>query len=117
MAIPFNKAFATFWDVQEKKEKFARVKITTGDKQQDGTYINTNWIATFVGKAFEKIEELEIKDKIQITGKISNPYNKEKKQAYLNCLVWDFDFSSDIVRNNPIDSENLQPVDDNELPF
>jgi hypothetical protein len=118
MALSFKEQFATYWDTQEEKERYARVKLSTGDKQKDGTYINTNWFATFVGKAFEKLGQLETKDKIKISGKVSNPYNKEKKTSYLNLVVFDFEFS-DVAKNTPkSDNDELgDGVDDSEMPF
>jgi hypothetical protein len=113
MAISFSKAFATYWGTEKEGEKFATVKLSTGDKQKDGTYINTNWFATFVGKALEKLDDLKSKDKIQITGKISNPYNKETKKSFLSLLVWDFEFSDGVKSNAKNSNEEL----DEQMPF
>ena len=111
MALSFKDAFATYWSTEEVKDRSAKVKLSTGDKQKDGSYVNTNWFATFVGKALEKIDELETKDKIKISGKVSNPYNKETKKAYVNLLVWDFEFSDGAK------AEASEGVDEEEMPF
>ena len=115
MALNFKDQFATYWGTQEEKERFARVKISTGDKQKDGSYVNTNWFATFVGKAFDKLEQLESRDKIKISGKVSNPYNKDKEKSYLNCVVFDFEFSD--ADKNVGNDEMDEGLDDEQMPF
>jgi hypothetical protein len=116
MAIMFKDAYATYWGTQEEKEKYATVKVSTGDKQKDGSYVNTNWFARFVGKAFEKLNQLESKDKIKISGKVSNPYNKDDKKSYLNLVVFDFEFS-DTTKNTSAENEKSDSSDDETLPF
>lgn len=116
MAIMFKDAYATYWGTQNEEEKYATVKISTGDKQKDGSYVNTNWFARFVGKAFEKLGELESKDKIKISGKISNPYNKETKKSFLNLVVFDFEFSDTAKKADASDGD-YEPLDDEQMPF
>ena len=48
--ILFNKGFFKVWKV-EQKEKYTSLQCSTGDKQQDGTYKNSNWNVRLVGDA------------------------------------------------------------------
>lgn len=117
MSLSFKDQYATYWGTQEEKERYATVKISTGDKQQDGSYVNTNWFARFVGKAFEKLDQLENKDKIRITGKVSNPYNKETKKSYLNLVVFDFEFSDAAKKSTEKNNESEDDDSDEQMPF
>lgn len=116
MALSFKDQYATYWGTQDEHDRYATVKISTGDKQQDGSYVNTNWFARFVGKAFEKLDQLESKDKIRITGKVANPYNKETKKAYLNLVVFDFEFS-DAPKKSDSSGGDYEQLDDEQMPF
>jgi hypothetical protein len=115
MAILFKDAFATYWGTKKEADKYVAVSISTGDKQQDGSYVNSNWLATLVGKALDKSENLEKGDKIRISGKVSTRYDKENEKVYNNVLVWDFDFSDS--SKNDVSDEADEGIDDEEMPF
>lgn len=86
--ILINKAFAKVWKV-DVKEKYTSLQITTGDKQQDGSYKNSNWNCRLVGKAKDIM--VNEGDRIEITSaKIENIYNKETKKTWLNVIIFDF---------------------------
>lgn len=115
-----KNAYATVWHVDDIKEKYAKVRIGTSEKNQHGEYENSNWFATFVGKAKEKVEALEPKDRITIvSGKVSNISKKMedgKYKTYLNVVVFDFEKQGEQHANN----DDLPPVveeDTDEFPF
>ncbi|MGL5797900.1 MAG: hypothetical protein ACRCYT_06795 [Cetobacterium sp.] len=89
MALNITGKFVKVWKIKEVKEKYTVVDLGTSDKQQDGTYKNSNWFGVkFVGKAHGK----EIGDKINIlSGKMEAVYSKEKNTTYYNIVVFDFE--------------------------
>ena len=98
-----RNGYATVWSVEDKGN-FVRGRISTSEKNKDGKYINSNWFATFVGKAKEPALALSTKDRIKIiSGKISNTTTGEgkDKKSYLNVVVFDFE---------PVSQENMQNV-------
>ena len=105
--ILINKAFAKVWKV-ERKENYIALNISTGDKQQDGSWKNSNWNARLVGKA--KHIALSEGDRIEIkSAKIENIYDKANNKNWLNIIIFDFINQGDGFV--PIDEPN------NELPF
>ncbi|MEG2347243.1 MAG: hypothetical protein RSB50_06135 [Cetobacterium sp.] len=90
MAIKITAKFAKVWEA-EIKERMVKLKLSTGDKKQDGTWENSNWNAIVVGKQLEEAKEIKKGDTIEIvSGKISNVYNKEKQTNYLNMVIFEF---------------------------
>lgn len=76
---------ATFWEVREKKEKYAVVSLSTSRKDKEGNWYNSGWGFTrFIGAAMNGIDELEPKDRIEILqGSISmEPYMKDGEKVY-----------------------------------
>lgn len=103
--------YATVWSVEDKGN-FVRGRISTSEKNKDGKYINSNWFATFVGKAKESALTLSVKDRIKITsGKISNTTTGEgkDKKSFVNVVIFDFENLSNLQ------SESNDNFD--ELPF
>ena len=83
-----DKIFAKIWKI-DKKEKYADLRISTSEKvEKDGNteYINSNWFARAVGKAFNQLKDINEGDRVVITkAKLSNEqYEKdgEKKSAF-----------------------------------
>ena len=75
----------------EVKDKHVKATLSTSEKKQDGQREFSNWYSSFVGKCFEQAKSLKEGDTIEIVkGKLSNVYNKDKKQAYLNMTVFEF---------------------------
>lgn len=75
----------------EDKGTYLKAQLSTSEKKQDGTYENSSWFASFIGNSKESARQLKDKDRITITkGKLTNVYNKEKKQSYLNMTVFEF---------------------------
>ena len=118
-----KNAFATVWKVTKVEDKYARVTLGTSEKKLDGTYENSNWFATFVGKAKEKIEDVKPKDRITIvTGKVSNVGKKQEDGTfinYLNVVVFDFVKQGEAVGDldTPPQQDSTPDDDDDDLPF
>jgi len=56
------------WGVFEDKGKFAVVKLGSSRKDKKSEeYVASDWLANFVGKAYEKLQDLEIPDKGGVT--------------------------------------------------
>lgn len=90
MAIKITAKFAKVWEA-EIKERMVKLKLSTGDKKQDGTWENSSWNTIIVGKQLEEAKGIKKGDTIEIvSGKISNVYNKEKQTSYLNLVIFEF---------------------------
>ena len=75
----------------EDKGKYVKATLSTSEKKQDGSREFSSWYVSFVGSCAEQAKSLREKDTIEIVkGKLSNVYNKEKKQSYLNMTVFEF---------------------------
>ncbi len=96
-----NNCYATCWtDKQTEKvlnifERHAEVQITTSKKKQDGTYeTDFSGRVRFVGKSFEKIRRVDLREKDRLKFlevETCNRYDKEKKRSYDTFIVWDFE--------------------------
>jgi hypothetical protein len=96
-----NNCYATCWtDKQTEKvlnifERHAEVQITTSKKKQDGTYeTDFSGRVRFVGKSFEKIRRVDLREKDRLKFlevEACNRYDKEKKRSYDTFIVWDFE--------------------------
>lgn len=96
-----NGRYATAWtDRNTNKvlnifEKYAEVQLTTSKKKQDGTYeTDFSGRCRFVGKSFEKIRRLDLREKDRLKlleVEVCNRYDKEKKTTYNTYIVWDFE--------------------------
>lgn len=103
-----SKIYARVWKVW-KKEKYTDLSISTGDKQEDGTYKNSKWPARLVGKANVEVAE---GDSIVITkAKIENVYDKERNREWLRIIAFELEDMAEA--DNPFDTEK----DNEELPF
>jgi chaperonin GroEL (HSP60 family) len=119
--------YATVWGVQDVREKFSKVQISTSEKDMDGTRTWSNWFATFVSKAHQKVDQLQEKDRIKIiSGKVNRISKKQDDgtwETYVNVYVFDFEMANDFPNNNPPvkNKESRQPEiedsEEGELPF
>ena len=128
-----NGKYATAWvDRNTNKvlnifERYAEVQLTTSKKKQDGTYeTDFSGRCRFVGKCFEKIKSLDIREKDRLKlleVETCNRYDKEKKRSYENFIVWDFETVENRQQTAPIsevvNGGKLQSIGDIdvELPF
>lgn len=96
-----NGRYATAWtDRNTNKvlnifEKYAEVQLTTSKKKKDGTYdTDFSGRCRFVGKSFEKIRRIDLREKDRLKlleVETTNRYDKEKKTSYNTYIVWDFE--------------------------
>lgn len=91
-----DKIFAKVWKI-DKKEKYADLRISTSEKvEKDGetSYINSNWFARAIGKAFNQLKDIKEGDRVVITkAKLSNePYEKDgEKRSAFKFVVLEFE--------------------------
>lgn len=116
MSLNITGKYITVFQVEDKGN-YIQANLSTGKKNQDGTYTNMSWRARFVGKCKEKAKLLGDKDKIEIiSGTVENSYNKEKKALYVNVTVFDFNLMQ--ANKTEIQPDIFVPVaDDSDLPF
>jgi hypothetical protein len=124
MAWKISNQYATVWAIDKVEEKYAKVRLGTGDKKQDETYENSNWFSTFVGKARNRIEDLKPKDQITVVfGKVSNVGKKQDDGSYknfLNVVIFDFIKKGESLPDEDAGLDKAPVVEDekeNELPF
>ena len=107
-----NKIYAKVWKV-DKKEKYTALRVSTGDKQEDGTWKNSNWNAKLVGKA-KDIDVAEGDTLIITSAKIENPYDKKSEKEWLCIIV----FNGEVQGQKLPEWEEVGEVDtESELPF
>jgi len=108
--IFFDNTTATVWEIYDKG-KYVGARISTGVKdKKSGKYVNSHWNARFVGECVDLAKTLQRGERIKINrGGIESIYNKDKKQTYVNVVIFDFEGST----------SNFTPVEDDdvELPF
>lgn len=91
MSIWFEGAKGKVYNL-ESTGNMVKAKFSTSEKDKDGNWQSSNWFVAFVGNCKAAASQLSDGDKITVTkGKISNVYNKERKQAYLNLVIFAFD--------------------------
>jgi len=121
MSFFIKDSFAIVWNVDKVEEKYAKVRIGTSEKDQQGQYINSNWFATFLGKALKGVDELEPRDRITIhSGKIQNISKKQDDGGYKNYLnVVVFDFTKQGNNREEGSDEDSVPIveESDEIPF
>ena len=112
-----DKIFAKIWKI-EKKDKYAELRISTSEKvDKDGNteYVNSNWFARAVGKAFNQLKDINEGDRVVITkAKLSNePYEKDgQKRSAFKFVVLEFESKEDTKapeNDNTSDSEENLP--------
>ena len=97
---------------------YVTANLSTSKKLQtpvDGKeYVNSNWFATFVGKAAEKATKLVEKDRIELTfAEIENQYNKDTDKNYIKVVVYDFNMvDANATTSAPETAPAPAPADD-----
>ena len=113
--INIDKSYLKIWKVEDKGN-CVKATTTTGkkDKRTD-TWVNSNWIVTFVGECLNEAKNLKEGDKVTVlNGIIENVWDKEKSRNWLNVVV----FKIECDENNT--NATMQEVideDDDPLPF
>jgi hypothetical protein len=73
-----NKIYGKVWKIK-KEEKYLDLQMTTSEKNQDGTYINSGWFPRVIGHAFNSLKDtLKEGDRISIT---KSKFTNERYQA------------------------------------
>ena len=118
MVFVTNKIFAKVWKI-DKKDKYADLRISTSEKvEKDGNteYVNSNWFARAIGKAFNQLKDIKEGDRVTIAkAKLSNEqYEKdgEKKSAF-RFLVLEFESKED----TKVSESNGASDSEEDLPF
>ena len=112
-----NKIYSKIWKI-DKKEKYADLRISTSEKiEKDGKteYVNSNWFARAVGKAFNQLKDFKEGDNAVITkAKLSNEsYEKDgQKRSALKFVIMEFDSKEDSKGTAVVDDDS-----DESLPF
>ena len=112
-----NKIYAKIWKI-DKKEKYADLRISTSERvEKDGNtdFINSNWFARAVGKAFNQLKDFNEGDNaVIVKAKLSNEtYEKDgQKRSALKFVIMDFESASDTA---PATQDNSDSEED--LPF
>lgn len=112
-----DKIFAKVWKI-DKKEKYADLRISTSEKVEkngETSYINSNWFARAVGKAFNQLKNINEGDRVTITkAKLSNePYEKDgEKRSAFKFVVLEFE-----SKENTKASETVDDDSEESLPF
>ena len=117
MVFVTNKIFAKVWKI-DKKDKYADLRISTSEKvEKDGNtdFINSNWFARAIGKAFNQLKDIKEGDRVVITkAKLSNEqYEKDgEKRSAFKFVVLEFESKEDAKApesNGTSDSEEDLP--------
>ena len=96
----------------EIKEKYVQARLQTSEKKQTGEYENSDWYARFVGGSLGLAQQLTDKSTITINqGKLTNPYNRDTKKAYLNMTVFDFEITKQGEKKESVQSESFDEDD------
>lgn len=112
-----NKIYSKIWKI-DKKEKYADLRISTSEKvEKDGKteYINSNWFARAVGKAFNQLKDFKEGDNaVIIKAKLSNEsYEKDgQKRSAFKFVVLEFESKDNAEApkaDNTSDSEEDLP--------
>ena len=112
-----NKIYAKIWKI-DKKEKYADLRISTSEKiEKDGKneYVNSNWFARAVGKAFNQLKDYKEGDNAVITkAKLSNEqYEKDgQKKSAFKFVILEFEGASNTA---PVTQDSSDSEED--LPF
>ena len=116
---------AVVWEVEDKGT-FANVKISSSRKDKritDGNqWVNTNWFATFVGAAHDKIGEVKKGTRIEIiSGTVSQEgYMKDGVKTYpkfTKVTIFDFSVLSKSEGGSGGFDKAPQVEDDGNIPF
>lgn len=110
-----DKIFAKVWKI-DKKDKYADLRISTSEKiEKDGNtdYVNSNWFARAIGKAFNQLKDINEGDRVVITkAKLSNElYEKDgEKRSAFKFVILEFESGEEnSAPTNASDSEEDLP--------
>ena len=68
MIFVTNEIYATVWDVKPAENgKYADLRVTTGEKNQDDEWENSTWFIRLVGHAWNSLKDVKREDRIVLT--------------------------------------------------
>ena len=115
-----SDSYFKIWDIDKREnETIVQMGTSRKDKRTD-EYVNSTWSYThFVGKANEKVRELNKGDRITNVrlGLSWEPYEKDGKKVYAKSprmVVFDFEVA---YAGKKKDVDEINEPDDSELPF
>lgn len=96
------EVYATVWKINHPENgKYIDVQITTSEKNKNGEYENSSWMARVIGHALNSLKGIKERDRIKITSfKMSNIYDKEKNRSFLKMLIFEAKFADNKMNNN-----------------
>ena len=89
-----NGSYATIWEIKDIKDKFSNIRISTSTKNKDtGKYEDDfGGFVRMVGQAHQQLQYMSERDRFKIVRcGVSNKYDKDKKQTYWNCVVFEIE--------------------------
>jgi hypothetical protein len=119
---------ATIWEVTDNGT-WASVKISSSRKDkrlpEGSQWVNTNWFARFVGKAYEKVVDLPEKTRIELLNAYVAQESYEKDGAKVwpksaQLVVFDFNVYEGESSATPARSkgyDSTPAVSDEDIPF
>ena len=125
MIFATSNSFFKVWKI-EQRDKDCIVQMSTSRKdRRTDEYLNSNWsFVSFVGKANEKIREMEKGDRLTNVqlGLSWEPYEKDGERIYAKSprmVIFDFDKVDAPKKNVNIEDNNEfeELAGEDELPF
>ena len=89
-----NGSYATIWEIKEIKDKYSNIRISTSvnNKETDKYEEDFGGFVRMVGQAHQQLQYMSERDRFKIIRcGVSNKYDKEKKQTYWNCVVFEIE--------------------------
>ena len=89
-----NGSYATIWEIKEIKDKYSNIRISTSvkNKETDKYEEDFGGFVRMVGQAHQQLQYMSERDRFMIIRcGVSNKYDKEKKQTYWNCVVFEIE--------------------------
>ena len=91
-------SYMSVWSTEPSKTgKTTRVRLSASRKNQAPGEYEQDFagFCTFIGKAHNKAQNLQQRDRIKILEcDVSNSYDKEKQKEYVNYKVFDFEMAN-----------------------
>lgn len=110
--IYFTNQYAKIWEIK-MSEKYADLRISTSEKNQDGTYANSNWFARFLGGGLKDIVNFKEGDRVKITkGKVVNePYTDKagNKKSFVRVMIYGIESADSNNTYTPAQSATTPP--------
>lgn len=110
--IYFTNQYAKLWEIK-MNEKYADVRISTSEKNQDGSYTNSNWFGRCLGGGLKDIANFKEGDRIKITkGKVTNETYTDKsgnKKSFVRVMIYGIESADGNNTYTPAQSATTTP--------